>query len=117
MTAANDDPLASGGGQFPLCAPTGTVAADDEPCPVGLRPWGLRTLTVAAGGRGTAVPARYDHERQVAVDRSGTPLIELPSAGKKGDPSADTTSTVDGEDPPSSEDWKNDFCPDEPFQP
>lgn len=32
-------------------------------------------------------------------------------------PTADTTATVDGEDPPSSEDWNNDFAPDEPGLP
>jgi putative ATP-grasp target RiPP len=55
------------------------------------------------------MPAHYDHEQQVAVDVNGAPLISM------GDPSADTTSTVDGEDPPSSEDWNNDYYPDEPF--
>jgi hypothetical protein len=31
-----------------------------------------------------------------------------------GPPTAPTTQNVDGEDPPSSEDWKNDFAPDDP---
>ena len=87
MTASIDDPLASGSGQFPLGAPAGAPPAEDTPSPVGLRPWGLRSLVDASHG-----PAR---------------------AGR-GDPTANTTSTVDGEDPPSSEDWKNDFHPDEP---
>jgi len=34
-----------------------------------------------------------------------------------GPPTAPTTQGVDGEDPPSSEDWINDYAPDEPFQP
>lgn len=50
----------------------------DEPSPAGVRPWGLRR----------ACPAR--------------------SAAMSGDPTALTTSSVDGEDPPSSEDWIND---------
>lgn len=110
MSAYIDNPLASASGQFPLAAPNGAPASQDSPSPVGLRPWGLRTLTVS--GRRTddesLTMARYDHDQQVAVDVAGTPLF----AG--GDPSADTTSTVDGEDPPSSEDWLNDFYPDEP---
>lgn len=110
--AAIDDPLASASGQFALAAPTDTPASEDVPSPVGLRPWGLRTLTVARSAveEQSSSPARYDHERQVAVGQSGQPLITM------GDPTADTTSTVDGEDGPSSEDWHNDFHPDEPFQ-
>jgi hypothetical protein len=57
-----------------------------------------------------AVGNVYDHHQQLAVDTSGTPLITM------GPPTANTTSSVDGEDPPSSEDWYNDFHPDEPFQ-
>jgi hypothetical protein len=34
-----------------------------------------------------------------------------------GPPTAPTIQTVDDEDPPSSEDWKNDYTSDEPFQP
>jgi hypothetical protein len=55
-----------------------TRVVDGEPSPTGLRPWGLRR----------ARPAR------------GVPLA--------GEPTALTTSSVDGEDPPSSEDWIND---------
>lgn len=112
MIAAIDDPLASASGQFPLGAPGGTPPSDDVPSPVGLRPWGLRSLTVSdrpVGEQSRSV-ARYDHEQQVAVDAAGTPLVVM------GPPTANTTSTVDGEDPPSSEDWDNDFHPDEPFQ-
>jgi hypothetical protein len=38
----------------------------------------------------------------MAVDSSGRPLVD------SGDPTADTTQIVDGEDGPSSEDWDND---------
>jgi len=49
---------------------------------------------------------RYDEHEQKAVEvETGLPLVDLRVAG---DPSADTTSTVDGEDAPSSEDWDND---------
>lgn len=76
----------------------------DSPSPDGVRPWGLRRVRPAGPGRN--IPAwTYDMEQQKAVDASGTPMIELPVGA---DPSADTTSTVDGEDGPSSEDWNND---------
>lgn len=55
-----------------------TLATNDEPSPAGTRPWGLRR----------ARPARV-----------------VPFSGE---PTALTTSSVDGEDPPSSEDWIND---------
>jgi putative ATP-grasp target RiPP len=81
------------------------------PSSVGIRPWGLRHLTAATTDDLTVLSGvRYDHDKQLAVDPSGTPLITM------GPPTAQTTSTVDGEDPPSSEDWHNDFHPDEPFQ-
>ena len=110
MSSQIDDPLASASGQFPLAAASGIPASQDFPSPVGLRPWGLRTLTVSGrqGDDGSLTMVRYDHDQQVAVDPSGIPLFA------SGDPSADTTSSVDGEDPPSSEDWHNDFYPDEP---
>lgn len=110
MSAQIDNPLTSASGQFPLAAPSGAPASQDVPSPVGMRPWGLRTLTVS-GRQAADAPltiARYDHDRQVAVNAAGTPLFA------SGDPSADTTSSVDGEDPPSAEDWTNDFYPDEP---
>lgn len=112
MIAGIDDPIASASGQFPLGAPSGTPSAEDVPSPVGLRPWGLRNLTVsdrAKDGESTTV-TRFDHERQLAVDASGVPLIAV------GPPTAHTTASTDGEDGPSSEDWINDFHPDEPFQ-
>lgn len=73
-----------------------------------------RTRLTRTGGLRRALPAGagrvlpywiYDEQQQKAVDPTGCPLIELPVMG---DPSADTTSTVDGEDGPSSEDWDND---------
>lgn len=111
MIAAIDDPLASASGQFPLAAPADTPPSDDTPSPVDRRPWGLRNLTVAAPSRDATVPGRYDHDQQVTVDATGTPLITM------GDPTAIPTETVDGQDGPSSTDWINDFCPDEPYQP
>lgn len=75
VSAQIDDPLASASGQFPLAAPSGTPASQESPSPVGLRPWGLRTL--AFSGRqaddGSLTVARYDHDQQVAVDAFGTP--------------------------------------------
>ena len=112
MTADIDDPIASASGQFPLAAPRGMAPSGDTPSPVGVRPWGLRNLSIAVPPRDVDpwAMARYDHDQQLAVDASGAPLIMT------GPPTANTTSNVDGEDPPSSEDWHNDFYPDDPFQ-
>lgn len=102
MTAALDDPLASASGQFPL-APRSYPSASEGPSPDGLRPWGLRDLVVATPPTTITPRTRYDHERQVMVDdATGFPL---PSMAK---PTAITTASVDGEDPPSAEDWIND---------
>lgn len=72
------DPLAPIGGQFALAGSTSGGNADDVPSDAEIRPWGLRR----------ARPAR--------------------PAVVRGEPTALTTSSVDGEDPPSSEDWIND---------
>ncbi|MQA10228.1 MAG: putative ATP-grasp-modified RiPP [Pseudonocardiaceae bacterium] len=101
MTTTHD-PLASVSGQFALAGSTPTPPAE-KPSP--LRPWGLRHTEPARGG--TPIPEwTYDADRQIAVDSNGRPLIEGPEA--KGQPTANTTTRVDGEDPPSSEDWHND---------
>ncbi|WP_028924733.1 putative ATP-grasp-modified RiPP [Pseudonocardia acaciae] len=98
------DPLAPGTGRFALNGATFAGHRDDVPSPVGMRPWGLRRARPAGVGR--TLPAwRYDEKQQKAVDLDGRPLIELPVGA---DPTAETTSTVDGEDGPSSEDWDND---------
>lgn len=88
--------------RFPL-AGSSFSSELDQPSQPGVRPWGLRRAVPARRGR--SMPAwRYDDVRQLAVTASGCPLIEAVD----GDPSADTTSTTDGEDGPSSEDWDND---------
>jgi hypothetical protein len=58
----------------------------------------------------------YDAVRQVSVlvDASGAPIVAATEKPKP--PTAPTTSIVDGEDPPSSEDWKNDYHPDFPWE-
>jgi len=106
------DPVASASGQFALCRPTVDVPVAEVPAETGVRPWGLRAMT-AARPADLRLPAfRYDHVRQVAVldDGSGRRLVDAVA----GPPTAPTTQNVDGEDPPSSEDWKNDFVPDDP---
>jgi putative ATP-grasp target RiPP len=97
-----DDPFAPTSAQFALSGSTFYQRCADRPSPVGVRPWGLRRACPAGPGR--EIPAwRYDEHEQMAVDvNSGLPVIVA------GDPSADTTSRTDGEDPPSSEDWNND---------
>jgi putative ATP-grasp target RiPP len=102
MTAAVD-PFAPAGSRFALVGSSGAPSGLDEPSAVGVRPWGLRRARPASAGR--KVPAwSYCAERQLAVDSVGRPLIDMVG----GDPSAETTSTTDGEDGPSSEDWNND---------
>lgn len=112
MTALLDDfaehPFAPHSARFPLGAPRDTAPSMDVPSPEGIRPFGLRDVVSAAPGR--HVPAStYDDRLQMSVTEDGGLLCA-------GDPSADTTATVDGEDGPSSEDWDNDFCHDGPQQ-
>jgi hypothetical protein len=54
----------------------------------------------------------YDHDRQLAVAVDGRLVTEIVA----GDPSADSVTDLDG-DEGKSEDWKYDFCPDEPGDP
>jgi len=108
------DPIASYSGQVPLAPPANAPLSQDVPSPVGVRPWGLRTLRTASGEAGEWMGWSYDHEEQVAVDATGRPVVDRVIAGP---PTAYTTSSVDGEDPPSSEDWVNDFTPDDPGLP
>jgi putative ATP-grasp target RiPP len=109
MTAAvaevsGADPFAPVSAQFALDGASFTSRRDDVASPDGIRPFGLRRALPAGAGR--ELPSwTYDEQQQKAVDSSGCPLIQLPIMG---DPSADTTSTTDGEDGPSSEDWNND---------
>ncbi|WP_410659566.1 putative ATP-grasp-modified RiPP [Amycolatopsis sp. lyj-112] len=98
------DPFAPFSAQFALDGSSFTAQRDDVPSPDGMRPWGLRRARPAGPGR-VLPPWSYDPGQQKAVDATGCPVIESPVMG---DPSADTTSTVDGEDGPSSEDWDND---------
>ncbi|MGI9003827.1 MAG: putative ATP-grasp-modified RiPP [Pseudonocardia sp.] len=112
MTSARsrflDDPVATVSGQFALCRPL-TDPELDEP---GTRPWGLRDLVSADPVTTALPPVRYDHQRQVTVLDDGTDRLFIATVA--GAPTAPTTQRTDGEDPPSSEDWKNDFAPDEP---
>jgi putative ATP-grasp target RiPP len=96
------DLLAPVSAQLALHGSTFTDRRDDQPSPIGVRPWGLRRARPAA--RSTVIPAwRYDEDEQIAVDvGSGLPLV----AAKP--PTANTTQSTDGEDPPSAEDWNND---------
>ncbi|XVV02730.1 putative ATP-grasp-modified RiPP [Actinosynnema sp. CA-248983] len=101
---SEENPLAPLSGQFALRGSTSAEQVNDVPSPVGTRPFGLRRATAAR--QGVTIPAwTYDGDAQMAVDAFGVPLIELPTMG---DPTAKTTASVDGEDPPSSEDWIND---------
>lgn len=108
-----DDPVASVSGRFPLGAPAGASASVDVTSPIGLRAWGLRDLTPARRGTLNAPVFQYDPIQQLSIGPDGMPAVSSLAGGP---PTADTTSTVDGEDPPSSEDWNNDFHEDGPFQ-
>ncbi|MGH3886549.1 MAG: putative ATP-grasp-modified RiPP [Pseudonocardiaceae bacterium] len=111
-TRFRSDPVASASEQFTLCRPSIDLPMAQD-CPeMEVRPWGLRTMTPARPTDSRFPAFRYDHRSQVAVldDGTGRPLVKTVA----GPPTAPTTQTVDGEDPPSSEDWKNDFAPDDP---
>ncbi|ONI83533.1 hypothetical protein ALI22I_34140 [Saccharothrix sp. ALI-22-I] len=98
------DPFAPVSGQFALRGSTSVEQVTDIPSPAGIRPFGLRRATPVRPGV-TIQEWTYDSEAQKAVDAFGVPLIDLPHMGP---PTANTTSSVDGEDPPSAEDWNND---------
>ncbi len=103
--AFESDPFGNPGSRFALAGfTTGTDIGTSLTSPVGTRPWGLRRARPARAGR-TLAPWTYDESRQLAVDVDGVPLID---SAVHGDPTAETTSTTDGEDRPSSEDWDND---------
>lgn len=100
------DPVASHSGQFPLgrnAAPADLSA----PSPAGIRPWGLGGMRPA---RQQGDPVReafaYDHGRQVALNRSGTPLTITNTTANK-------VTNNDGDEGPS-EDFTYDYCPDSP---
>ncbi len=113
MMTTTDDPLAPAGAQFPLARPETASPSWDEPSPVGVRPWGLRRMGPVLAPSGRWLAWGYDHDRQCATDTGGVAVLDVAA----GPPTAPTTPGVDGEDPPSSEDWINDYTPDEPFQP
>jgi putative ATP-grasp target RiPP len=103
MDVSPVDPFAPESSRFALAGSSFAPTGNDEPSPAGVRPWGLRGTRVADVSSENR-PWVYDHAVQMAVDTAGRPLIDV----EEGDPTAKTTSRVDGEDGPSSEDWDND---------
>ncbi|GGP38933.1 putative ATP-grasp-modified RiPP [Saccharothrix coeruleofusca] len=109
MTAAaiglpGASPLAPVSARFALSGSSFEPRPDDTPSPDGVRPWGLRRALPVSTGR--VLPRwSYDPAQQKAVNEAGVPLI---GSSRAGDPTANTTASTDGEDPPSSEDWIND---------
>lgn len=98
------DPLAPASAQFPLAGTTFLPNLADVPSADGTRPWGLRRARTTTPGK--ALPLwSYDLRQQKVVDGNGVPLIVSPLMAE---PTAITTASTDGEDPPSSEDWIND---------
>lgn len=76
---------------------------------------------LTSSGRWSSVS--YDADQQLLVDTSGQTVVDQSTntpasvfGPVAGPPTAPTTPTVDGEDPPSSEDWINDYAPEEPDQ-
>ena len=111
-----NDPVVSISGQIALARPDDVVCGD-QPSSDDVRPWNLRRMgpLMTSDGRWSSVS--YDHEQQIAVTETGQPVLDqrCRTAGPvAGPPTAPTTPPVDGEDPPSSEDWINDFAPEEP---
>jgi putative ATP-grasp target RiPP len=109
-----DDPLVTASAQFTLGRPAPTDTNDPAVARAVTRPWGLHDLAAAVEVPDLP-PVRYDHLSQVAVveDGTGRAFVDVVS----GPPTAPTTAATDGEDPPSSEDWINDFTPDDPACP
>ncbi len=111
-----NDPVVSISGQMPLSRPDDLVCAD-QPSPEDVRPWNLRRMGAVMTTNGRWSSVSYDHDQQITVTASGQPVLDehRRTAGPvAGPPTAPTTPPVDGEDPPSSEDWINDFAPEEP---
>lgn len=112
MMTGFDDPLAPAAEQLPLGRPDSAPPTWDEPSPPGIRPWGLQRMGPVMTPSLPGLAWGYDHDRQLATGPDGVALLDLVA----GPPTALTTQPVDGEDPPSSEDWINDYAPDEPVQ-
>lgn len=107
-------PLVSISGQFALTGPRGVPLPDQPPSATGVRPWGLRDLAESDSPGRTVLAGTYCPVLQLTVDPGGRPLVDN---ALMGDPTANTTGSVDGEDPPSSEDWTNDYVGDDPGLP
>ncbi|MER7014579.1 putative ATP-grasp-modified RiPP [Saccharopolyspora sp. NPDC000359] len=106
------DPVAPDSAQFPLGRPLGMPESTALVSADGVRPWGLRDMAVRSNGTVQSLPAwRYDHERQLATDLDGVSFREL-----RMDPSADSSSSLDGDEGPN-EDWTYDFHGDFPGSP
>lgn len=106
MTVAPEfsrDPFATHSAQFPLSRGVTASAANEQPSPVGARPWGLRRMACpTASVSADRVEATYDPRRQLHVDRQGRPVVTM------GDPTAVTTGSTDGSEGDPSEDYHND---------
>lgn len=103
-----DDPIAPHSAQFPLGS-AGGAAQPSVPSGPEQRPWGLGGMRpVRSQGDPVRALFSYDHATQTAIDPDGRTLVAA-------DPSAEKVSDNDG-DEGASEDFKHDFCPDQPFQ-
>ncbi|WP_370948321.1 hypothetical protein AB5J62_12225 [Amycolatopsis sp. cg5] len=75
-----DDPLAAHSAQFPLSRGSITSGPTEEPSPTGIRPWGLLRMSP----------------------------MPVSSVAGRGDPTAETTGSMDGSEGDPSEDYHND---------
>lgn len=102
-----DEPVATVSARYSLCRGSGPLSTADP----AVRPWGLRGLVAAAPD--AVMPATiYDPTRQVSMIEGAIRADGSKEEPRPTPPTAPTTSRTDGEDPPSSEDWKNDYHPD-----
>jgi hypothetical protein len=112
MTAFTDDPLAPPSSQFPLARPGWTAPEEPErPSGPSTRPFGLRFMRTAPTMR--APGFRYSHALQMSVtaDRPDIPMIDRAPMMEWS-----TITNNDGDEGPS-EDFGNDYCPDQTIQP
>lgn len=107
LTVFNHEPVAPYSAQFPLPAGSHTAAPGEGPSAPGIRPWNLRALAPAVARRPIASHGIYDPERQIRLTPDGRP------ASLDSDATAHSITTNDGDEGPS-EDWKYDYCPDDP---
>lgn len=109
-----DVPLSPVSGRFPLGLGTFAAPASDEPVSsVGVRPFGLRFVTMAGRTMPSMPPWRLCPERQIAVvdDLTAEPYYRCLNAGGKGTMPT-TGPSPDGGGSTGNEEWRPDYMGD-----